>query len=103
MALELSDIINIAIAVVASTGFWTFVQSVWSNKRKGKSATGAAMLALLHDRLYCLMQEYIDRGSITADEYDNIMYLYEPYKKLGGNGTCERLFDEVKSLKIQSN
>lgn len=101
MTLEISDIINIAIAVVASTGFWTFIQTMWSNRRKGKSTTGAAMLALLHDRLYSLMQKYIDRGSITPDEYENISYLYEPYRRLGGNGTCERLYDEVKSLKIQ--
>lgn len=103
MALELSDIINIAIAVVASTGFWTFVQTIWSSKRRKKSATGAAMLALLHDRLYCLMEKYIERGSITTDEYDNLMYLYAPYKKLGGNGTCERLLEEVNHLKIQGS
>lgn len=101
MALELSDIINIAIAVVASTGFWTFIQSVWAHRHRKKSAESTAMLALLHDRLYQLMQQYISRGSIMADEYENICYLYEPYRKLGGNGTCERLMQEVKTLRIQ--
>jgi hypothetical protein len=99
--MEIQHFMDMLIAVAASTGFWTFIQNVYSSKKKKKSAESTAMLALLHDRLYWLMQKYIDRGNITADEYENINYLYEPYRKLGGNGTCERLYDEVKSLKIQ--
>ena len=101
MVLDISDIINIVIAVVASTGFWTFIQALVATRRQKKSAAGNAMLALLHDRLYYLMQEYISKGSITADEYENITYLYVPYKKLGGNGTCERLLKEVEKLRIR--
>ena len=38
------------------------------------------------------------------DEYDNLKnYLYEPYKKLGGNGTAERVMDEVDKLPIKPN
>ena len=98
---EFQLIVNVVIAAIASTGFWTFVQTVWTNKHKKKSAESTAMLALLHDKLYFLTQKYIERGSITADEYENICYLYEPYIKLGGNGTCKRLMEEVRKLKIQ--
>ena len=38
------------------------------------------------------------------DEYDNLKnYLYEPYKKLGGNGTAERVMDEIDKLPITPN
>ena len=99
--MDTSDVINIVISVIASTGFWTFVQALVATRRTKKSAAGNAMLALLHDRLYYLMQEYILKGSITADEYENITYLYVPYTKLGGNGTCERLLKEVEKLRIR--
>ena len=101
--MEIQHLINIIIAAIASTGFWSFINTVWASRHRKKSAESTAMLALLHDKLYFLTQKYIERGSITADEYENICYLYEPYIKLGGNGTCKRLMDEVKKLKIQSN
>lgn len=99
--MEIQHLINIIIAAIASTGFWSFVNTAWTSKHRKKSAESTAMLALLHDKLYFLTQKYIERGSITADEYENICYLYEPYIKLGGNGTCKRLMEEVRKLKIQ--
>lgn len=101
--MEIQHLINIIIAAIASTGFWSFAQSLWASRHRKKSAESTALLALLHDKLYYLMQKYIEHGSITADEYENICYLYEPYIKLGGNGTCKRLMEEVKKLKISNN
>ena len=50
--MDTSDVINIVIAVVASTGFWTFIQALVATWRTKKSAAGNAMLALLNERLY---------------------------------------------------
>ena len=89
-------ITTIILSVIASSGFWTFLQ-VALNK---KSTEKKALLALLHDRLYEGCQEVIAKKSVSAEDYENLMYLYMPYKAMGGNGTCERLMTEVEKLPI---
>ena len=62
------------------------------------------LLGIAHDRIMYLGMKYIERGFITKDEYENLdVYLYSPYKKLGGNGACERVIDEVKRLPIRNS
>ena len=44
---------------------------------------------------------YIDRGCVTQDEYENLrVYLYEPYERMGGNGSAKRIMQEVDKLPI---
>lgn len=83
--------------LLASAGFWTFVIKV-VDKRSAKSKM---ILGLGHNEIMSLGMEYIKRGNITQSEYENLYkYLYEPYKKMGGNGTADRLMREVDKLKI---
>lgn len=54
-----------------------------------------------HDRVIYLGGRYIQRGGITKDEYENLYdYIYLPYKALGGNGTAEKVMEDVKNLPI---
>lgn len=60
------------------------------------------LVGLGHDRIIYLGQKYIDRGSITRVEYENIHeYLYVPYRSLGGNGVAEKILHEVDKLPIK--
>jgi hypothetical protein len=66
------------------------------------------LIGLGHDRICHLGMCYIHRKDsngeayITKDEYENLYeYLYKPYLKLGGNGSAERIMDEVKKLPIR--
>lgn len=59
-----------------------------------------ALIALQHDRLYRLTEEYIERGYVTLDELDNLEYIYTSYKALGGNGSGERRYNLVQKLPI---
>jgi hypothetical protein len=45
--------------------------------------------------------QYIERGWITQDEYDTLCELYEPYVKLGGNGSGTKIMKEVEKLPIK--
>lgn len=55
-----------------------------------------------HDRICYPGECYIQRGYITKDEYENLHdYLYLPYKKLGGNGTAEKIMKEVDRLSLK--
>lgn len=98
----LPTIITAVIAVFASTGFWAFAQSVWSSKQKAKSAEAKLIMGIGYSKICDLAIKYIQRGSITKEEYEDLKkYLYEPYKAMGGNGTCEKLMSEVDKLPIE--
>lgn len=103
-------ILTLVGAVFASSGFWACLQLIITNhqkkaerKRNNLSADHQLLIGLAHDRLYALCQEYLTRGYITISEYDNLMYIYRPYKDAGGNGTGTKLLDAVCKLPIVNN
>ena len=60
------------------------------------------LMGLGHDRIFSLASEYIKRGHIYRDEYENLHdYIYIPYKKRGGNGTGKRMMEEIEKLEIR--
>ena len=90
-------IITIVSSVLASSGFWAFMQK--RDERKGNR--NKLLIGLGHDRIITLGIQYIERGWITKDEYENLHdYLYLPYKEAGGNGSAERIMNEVEKLPI---
>ncbi len=92
-----SVIIAVLLTLLASSGFWAFIIALLDRK----SAKTKMILGLGHDRIVSLGMKYVSKGEITQGEYENLnKYLYEPYKKMGGNGTAERLMVEVNKLKI---
>lgn len=99
MSPTVQAILSIVCALIASGGFWTLVQ-----KRVDKNSAHAQMLiGLGHDRIMFLGMNYIERGWITKDEYENLYtYLYVPYVKLGGNGSAKRIMEEVNNLPIRN-
>lgn len=93
---------RIITTVVASTGFWQLVIFLIQNRKTNRSAQSRMLLGLAHDRICYLGEQYINRESITRDEYENlVVYLFEPYEALGGNGTAKRIIDEVRKLPIK--
>ena len=87
----------IVAALLASGGYWSYKMS----KNNHKTAESKMLMGLAHDRIVELGMKYIERGTITRDEYENLYdYLYLPYKELGGNGSAERVMDVVKQLRI---
>jgi len=96
----LTLIITITTSVLASSGLWAFV----TKHSDRKSAQTEMLLGLAHDRIIFLGLHYIERGYITADEYENLHdYLYLPYCKLHGNGSAERIMVEVKKLRLSKH
>lgn len=90
-------VVTIVTSVLASSGFWAFLQKHFDKN----DATKRLLIGIGHDRIMYLGMQYIERGSITADEYENLHdYLYLPYKENGGNGSAERIMEEVKRLPI---
>ena len=85
-------------SALASSGLWALV-----GRRVDKGDAQRKMLVgLAHDRIIHLGMVYIERGYVTQDEYENLqVYLYEPYEKMGGNGSARRVMEEVRKLPIR--
>ena len=81
-----------------STGLWAYVRSRDTNRK----AKDRLMMGLAQAQIIAFGIEYINRGSVTHDEYENLYtYLYEPYKALGGNGSAERIMRNVSNLPLR--
>ena len=94
----LQTFITILASVLASSGFWAFMQ----RRLDRKDIKTEMLIGLGHDRIMALGMLYIERGFITRDEYENLYeYLCKPYEKLGGNGSARRIMDEVDRLPIR--
>lgn len=94
----LEIVLTIIGAVAASSGFWAWIQS----RSNRNSAQNEMLLGLGHDRIVFLCMKYLDRGWISGEEFENLnTYLYEPYVKMGGNGTARRLMALVEKLPVR--
>lgn len=90
-------IVTVVGSVLASSGLWAFIQK----HAEKKDAKTALLIGIAHDRIMFLASSYIDRGYITRDEYENLyVYLYNPYKKAGGNGSATHIMNQVDKLPI---
>lgn len=61
---------------------------------------GDAVKGIIHDRIMHNIEGFIERGGITHEELATLKSMYEPYKKLGGNGDVETAFDIASKLPV---
>lgn len=92
MDIWMQFILTILGSVLASSGLWAF----FAKKAERKDIKTEMLIGLAHDRIMSLGMFYIERGWMTSDEYENLHnYLFEPYSKLGGNGSAARIMKEI--------
>ena len=100
-------VVTILCAVLASSGFWAYLEHRSKTKEKkneNKDAKSRMLIGLAHDRIIFLGMQYIERGWISQDEYENLYeYLYKPYEEMGGNGSAKRIMTEVNKLPIHKS
>lgn len=88
------------VSILASSGFWAFVQ----HKDVTRQATTRLLMGLAYDQLTRLGIKYLERGWITKDEFEEYQkYFFEPYHALGGNGVAARIMAEVAQLPLRSH
>lgn len=96
------ELLTVLTIIFGSTGMWALLSQQLQKMDKKKDSQSQMLIGLAHDRICELAQKYIDRGEITRDEYENLVdYLFIPYKMLGGNGTAEKMINDVSRLKIK--
>lgn len=95
-------LVTIIVAVFASTGFWSFVQWGVQKKTTEKTASEKLLLGIAFQSIVELCQHHLEVGHISTEEYKELNhYLFKPYKELGGDGTAEKLMEEVKKLPMK--
>lgn len=88
-------VLTVVGSVSASSGLWAYVQ----HKDRNKSATSRLLMGIAYDTLVNKGMEFIERGWVTTDEFDEYeKFYFQPYKDLGGNGTAERIMNQVRNL-----
>lgn len=93
-------IITVVCSVLASSGFWAFIQ----RKSEKNNVETQLLIGLGHDRIIYLGMNYLARGWITEDEFENLNdYLYKPYERAGGNGSAKKVMSDVKKLPMYKN
>lgn len=90
--------LTIVSSVLASSGLWAYM----SKRADRKDVITEMLVGLAHDRIMYLGNHYIERGWITSDEYENLRdYLYDPYRRLGGNGSAVKIMQEIDKLQLK--
>lgn len=75
-----------------------YIKYRFSKSKKKDKAIENAVQALLRNELIRRYREYEQKGEISILDKENITHMYEEYKNLGGNGTVEKLYDELLDL-----
>ena len=96
--MNIEIIVAIVVAIFGSTGFWSWLQ----NRGRKKSAETRLLMGIAYSKIIDRCTEYINRGYVNTDEYHELEhYLFQPYKEMGGNGTAEKLFNDVSKLTVK--
>lgn len=71
-----------------------------SDIKEYNSNIGDAINGIIHDRIIHNVDGFIERGGITQDELATLTSMYEPYRKLGGNGNVQTAYEIAVKLPI---
>lgn len=93
--METEVLITIGVAIFSSSGFWLLIQKFIESK----STMRKMVLGIGYERLMSACKKHITAGWISVEELADLeTYLYQPYKKMGGNGAAEILMQRVAAL-----
>lgn len=90
-------VLTFVTALLASSGLWAFL----GKRLERNNAERELIIGIGHIELVFFGMQYIERGWISRDEYETMQGLYEPYVKLGGNGSGSKIMKELENLPIR--
>lgn len=85
--------------VLSGPGIWA-----WAKTRTQRNdSEDKLLLQVAKNQLVVQGREYLKRGYITMDEYEEYESEYRVYSALGGNGLARRIFERVDELPMMPN
>lgn len=92
---KIAEFMNPLITTVLSgPGIWAWAKT----RTQHKDSEGKLLLQVAKSNLVAQGREYLNRGYITMDEYEEYESVYKVYCDLGGNGLARRIFEQVDDL-----
>lgn len=85
--------------VLSGPGIWAWAKTKADNNNNATKL----LLHVSRNQIITLGREYIKRGYITMDEYEEFEAEYQIYSALGGNGLARRIFEQVDDLPMMPN
>ena len=80
--------------ILSGPGIWA-----WAKTRTQRNdSEDKLLLQVAKNQLVVQGREYLNRGYITMDEYEEYEFEYQVYSSLGGNGLARRIFEQVDEL-----
>lgn len=86
-------------ALLGGSGIWVWVKAL----SERNDTEDRLLLQVAKNQLVCRGREYLNRGYITMDEYEEYESEFKVYESLGGNGLARRIFKQVDDLPILPN
>lgn len=96
------SMIQLIAIILGSNWLGQFLMEVYKSKSKKKTPIEVIIRALARRDLLKTADDYIDRGYIPSDEYDDFVKEYKAYKDLDGNGKVEKLVTIAMDLPIKN-
>ena len=98
--IKISEFTNPVITTVLSCpGIWAWVKT----RTQRNDSEDKLLLQVAKTQLVAQGREYLKRGYITMDEYEEYEAEYQVYSNLGGNGLARRIFEQVDDLPMMPN
>lgn len=98
------QILGIVVTIFASSGFWQYMIYKAQQKDKIESTESKLLMGIAYGKICDLCARHIKNGYIGRTEYAELKkYLYDPYRAMGGNGTCEKLMREIEKLPLKED
>ena len=74
-------------------------------RKAEQEALKSGLLAILHDRLFSICNQYLAMDYIPVDKseeiLDNAKIIYDAYHGLGGNGTGTAIYEKFMKLQVR--
>lgn len=93
----ITTLVSSVATIFASQGFWNF----FARKSEIRSKGDVLLMGIAQGKIVSDGMDFLRRGWIIHDEYEDYRKLYEAYKALGGNGVTERVMAEVQNLPLR--
>jgi len=95
----------IIIAILGSSSIATIITAIINaiiTHSKSYNSLLEANRILMKDRIKHLGNSYIQRGSITSEELQDLHEMHECYHNLGGNGFLDTIMSNVNRLPLKN-
>ena len=91
-----NTVLSIVLAIFASGGFWTFLQTLFQAKSKKNKAERILLLGLARSEIIRQGNELITNQSVSTNDFKEFSEFCDAYIILGGNGGGRQKYEEVK-------